>query len=245
MCYGAAMPKETYQYLTLREDRQDLVAITKGIAEYAKKVRAQNIVLVDRAARPLATALLEYWKIVDPAGDHPRIYFLNPDGFSQKRLGISFFGSGARIVGLDIGVERVPHTLDMQREMGNRFKEGYQELYAARMSPTIIFDTCAHTGGTLAAMVAALKKLGFSSLKVGVASQEGDLGQGNVQIDFSFDKIRKCSTCAPFGKDSGVRKRSDISCEPLPRSPKGVAAHRHAVGLRKEIRTVVSRLVKK
>jgi hypothetical protein len=262
LCYGAAMPNEKglfgrlprvvrgYQHFDTRAKRQDLLAITKGLSEQAEKYKAKHIILLDRSARPLATALLEYWRLSGNSKSRPEILFLNPDGFSSKSLGISLIRVGFSSAALSIGEIRKPLTHSDERAMQNSFKSKFPDLFESRHSPVIVFDTCLHTGGTLDSVVQALEKIGFSNLKVGVASKEGKFEDTRTRVDFSFDEVRECETCLPFGHETLVKKGKSIVCTPVSKGAVAFTdngdgnARRQGASLRSEIREIVGKSFK-
>ncbi len=239
-----------YQHFETKEKRQDLLAITKGLSEQAEKYKAKHIILLDRSARPLATALLEYWRLSGGSRSRPEILFLNPDGFSTKSFGISLIRVGYSSAALSIGKVREPLSHSDERAMQNSFKAKFPDLYESRNQPIVVFDTCLHSGGTIDSVVGALQKLGFTNLKIGVGSKAGKFEDARTRIDFSFDTTRECETCLPFGHETLVKKGKSIVCTPV---DKGAVAYtdngdgnarRQGASLRKEIREIVSKSFK-
>lgn len=245
------MPKEKgYQHFETKESRQDLLAITKGLSEQAEKYKAKYIILLDRSARPLATALIEYWRLSGGSKSRPEILFLNPDGFSSKSLGISLIRVGFSSAALSIGEVRKPLTHSDERAMQNSFKSKFPDLFDGRHQPVVVFDTCLHSGGTIDSVVGALEKMGFSNLRVGVASKAGKFEDARTRIDFSFDTVRECETCLPFGHETMVKKGRSIVCKPVDKNAVAFTdngdgnARRQGTSLRREIREIVGKSFK-
>jgi hypothetical protein len=230
-----------YTHFPKKTEREDLVTITQEFTEYIKANKVQNVILIDRSARPFATALLEYWNRTG-LKERPDIHFLNPEGFKSSGGLIKITSVEELIMAVISG--RGTSTPMNERELarfGRMFEEGMPKLHGTRKKSTVLFDTCVHTGETLEPIIIALKKIGFSKLKVGVASARLASRKARKLIDFSYDSVCKNNSCAPFGNETSVTKKSGtFVCEPVTGDMRyGQVKIENAKTLRSEIREIV------
>ena len=59
--------------------------LTKKATEFIRENDLKDLVILDRSARPFATAFITYWNLAHKDEKKPGIYFINPDAFTEKK----------------------------------------------------------------------------------------------------------------------------------------------------------------
>ncbi len=75
---------QDYKFFDSLEKRKELFDYSKAVAEYLRRERISNLILVDRGARPLYIGVREYLYSMYPEEEIPDIFFVNPRGFKSK-----------------------------------------------------------------------------------------------------------------------------------------------------------------
>ena len=171
----------------LEHRRKAVHVISKKTAEYLHEEKIKNIFFIDTSARTAWVPIKYFWDTHFDPKMRPGMYFLNPDGF------LDFWGDQ------DI------------RSIQKRFSQIFHIPFSQKHEPLVLFDTCAHTGGTLTPIIRLLKRLKFSDVRV-ITAQDPDSGS-NIKSVLRLDQFRTDMRCSIFGRDKSVRKDHDIVCK--------------------------------
>lgn len=165
-----------------------LYEIIKNIAEFVEHNKLDDIVLIDRSARPIATAILTYWNLTHPDKRAPGVYFLNPD-IADKNL------SG--------------------EALEKKFREEHPRLFKDKDKGIFVFDVCAHKGDTLKKADRVLTEAGFSDVSYGLEYDgRKDEDRENFPVVFDFTRGRKALLeCFPFGYEQIMRKGDKLHAD--------------------------------
>ena len=171
------------------EEKADnfLYNVTKDTAEYIRAGGFKSVVLMDRSARPFATALGAYWKLAFKQDKKPHIYFINPDAFKEKKS---------------------------EEELVQQFKEEHPYLFKGKDDPTFVFDVCSHSGKTLDETKEGLDRAGFSKISYGLVFDTRDgYEKRKTPVDFSIKYNDRDSGCYMFGDTDFLMKGDKLHVE--------------------------------
>lgn len=190
-----------YGFFKYAEEREEIFLFSKAIAEHLHEKGIKNLVIVDRSSRPLYVGVREYWMAKYPNEKMPDIYFINPEGFKH-------WGNVTHEELDQIDAEGGDlNKIRLQDEILIEFREAYSKLMKGTKDPTMIFDTCIHSGNTLRAVVSAFNAQGFENLEVGSVNPS-DQGS-RVTTDFFITRKRPIKGCYPFDRDRMIEKTFD------------------------------------
>jgi len=229
-----------YQIFRDPEERTELYQHSKGLAKQIQERNIANIVLVDRSARPIYVGLQEYWRLNISTEKMPRIFFVNPAGFSShEHMPLSrpdefdeFFPDDP----VNRCVEGSREDIRPEAEVIDEFKKTHSYLLDRRQESVLLFDICLHSGATIKPVVDTMKKLGFSNLIIGTVYQPN----GNpefVRPNFWITGRKLDNDCNnTFGQDDSIYKTYDSIISNADRSQniRGVTAD-----LRHEIKQLI------
>lgn len=227
---------------------QDVYMVTKNLCEYLRTIPIHNLLLLDKAARPAWHAVSLYWDSHYPEEQRPDMYFLNPAGMKPsaverkgvrralphvaERLADGWF------TGMDFPLIEVTQ-IRTRKEILQEFPRTYAHLMKRRTEPTLVFDTCLHSGETMKPVLVILKHVGFTDLRIGVASNHGN--SSGILPDFIAHPATPYFPCHVFSHDFSVRKTfgksSSLRSEML-----GKEDTQHKDALRAELREILGRL---
>lgn len=204
--------RDGYQFFTTPEERHELVETARRTAEYLHDNKIRNFVIMDRAARPIYIGVKEMWKKLYPNEKLPDIYFLNPTGFMNlneaEKTGQTGLPKGMEMMysgflkGNDLG-----QGIRSQAEIEYDFMKTFQRMLANRNEPTLLFDTCIHSGDSVGNVQTTLRNLGFANLKLGlVGNEKNDSG---MRPDFVAVRGKPLGVCYPFDRDRLTERRFD------------------------------------
>lgn len=171
-----------YKYFKDPESRKDIFEIAKGVSEYLIENNINQLVLIDRAARPAHVAIREYWKNVYPDKDIPSVFFINPNGFSRK-------------------INRSQKKINLDLELS------YPELQKHKQESILLLDACIHSGRTIKRVLKSFKSDGFSEVNTGVIYlNEYSRNHPRINNLVNFEVLSKepYLGCSPFGRDKLV-----------------------------------------
>lgn len=186
---------EKHEYFGHEKEKEYLFKVIEGLSRYISDGGIGNIVLVDRAARHAAAGLRAYWKLGCPKERMPDIYFIDPEPIKE----VIYSSSSMNIN---------KNTLWAGMEAAKMFKARYRHLLKRKEKPTLIFDTCSHSGRSLEAIVNLLKRSRFRNLHTGTAIKAND--QAFIQPDFYIlEKRSYWKGCRVLGQQGtyGVDKK--------------------------------------
>jgi hypothetical protein len=148
--------------------RSEVFSFSKAIAEHLHDNGIEDLVIVDRSSRPLYIGVMEYWKSAYPDERRPGIYFVNPKGFKDKdTLPREELWRANREAALKGDLSESDTNARTRLEIDAEFAEAYPKLMADRDKEVLIFDTCIHSGDTLASVVESFRRMGFKNVQVG------------------------------------------------------------------------------
>jgi hypothetical protein len=179
-----------YDEFDIKQAREDMVEITEVLARYIKERDIENVILLDRAARPSYMGLIKVWNKMFPEEKRPEIYFVNPEGFKTWN-----------------GRKREDVLED--------FRKSYPKL-AESKGNAMIFDVCIHNGDDINPVLKTLKMNGYPKVYVGV-SQNAAHNMFGPPKEFPYvDFLTKNSPtflCCPFGTEWAVTKGKSVTSE--------------------------------
>lgn len=230
------------------EAEREVYLVTKNLCEYLRNTPITNLLLLDKAARPAWNAIAIYWDTHYPSRLRPDMYFLNPVGMrpsATERKGIRRAAphvpellADGWFKGMDFPLSEVTQ-IRTQEEILHEFPQTYPYLMKHCKEPTLVFDTCMHSGGTMRPVLDTLKRVGFSDLRVGIASNHDNYS--GIPLDFVAHPEIPYFPCHVFSYDFSVRKTfgksSSIRSEML-----GKEDTQHKDALRAELRKIFRRL---
>lgn len=200
----ASSPEQTF---TAAQGR-DIVTAAEGIHEYIRDNNIQNVVLLDRNARPTEVALRTVWHHENPGQDRPyTTYFLNTRGFlTEDDLAAQSQASEKGRAGKEFRTAVMSGDYIQQSPAGRTREEIQRDLktttpylFSAREEPTLVFDTCIHEGTSVGAVLRELDSSGFTDLRFGVAGDSTN--SSDIQPDFVALPDSDEMTCGLFGTD--------------------------------------------
>ncbi|MBI2103359.1 hypothetical protein HYT55_05945 [Candidatus Woesearchaeota archaeon] len=199
----------SFQMYRTAEQREEVFKVAKTLGDFVLEHDIRNVLFLDRSARAAHVALREYLRVVG-ASEHPQTYFLNPKVLKD-------------ILHYDRS------TVEFERT--------YRRLVASRTDPTLIFDTCAHSGLSLLVVQTLLKISGFSRIYTGTVSKADR--ESLVHPDFHVVE-RSSLSCQPFGgfmtSSNAVRNVSGSLLSQRETDPRSL---QRAARVRQEIKQIV------
>lgn len=220
---------------------QRIVDTAARVTQYIQDERVQNLVILDRAARPFHIVLNTYWKLTQDDKDLPYdVFFLNPRGLTSDRSSSYLLHE----------VVKSRHTQDTLQGilLPRRQEDVYGDMQSsppivnAIDKTTLIYDNCAHTGETIMNARAALEDVGFTDIRVATASTHGSHGtQGSSLVDFVALPDETYPTCYMFGLDTTIKKPFNTIYSHRNSSSDEQA---HGINLKRELTQLVKRRLK-
>lgn len=197
--------RKEYKFFEEEKERKEIFEYSKKIAEYLRKGNIPNLVVIDRSSRPLYIGVKEYLDKKYPDEKMANIYFMNPKGFKAKEEMTEY--EIEEIIddcAWKQDVSESPEQVRSKGEILKELEETYKKLMLDKDKPLLIFDTCIHSGDSLAPVKKTLKELGFSDIRIG-AINPSDRGS-KVKTDFYVTKQEPEKGCYPFGRDRIIEK---------------------------------------
>lgn len=223
-------------------EREEIFLASEKLTHLIKEGGIKNVIFVDASARPISTGLTTYWHKASPDEPLPGIYFVNPDGFhsmSQKDfLPDDIERRMAVLMGVTVQVLRrmmgynPPEKEHVLPAVVQRFSEVHHRLIQQKDLPTMIVDTCIHTGSTVQKVSEVLRAAGFDHVTVAAVSP--DSGTAAQADTYLLDKTA-INTCYPFGPEGMVEKGDDVISRPADEPAARIVGNR----LRQEIKEII------
>jgi hypothetical protein len=200
--------KSDYEFFSESEEPLLLFQYTKKMVDYIICEGIENLILLDRSARPFYIAIREYFKINKPDKKAPNIYFVNPKGFIEENLNnLSFsnlhklaYASNITASGIYIPNNRNPKAI------ASEFASTYKRLVNEKDKPLLVFDTCIHTGKTMAKVKDILDLVGFEDVQISSVNPADSTSI--IKTDFYLTNEETIRGCFPFGQPNLVKKSS-------------------------------------
>lgn len=206
--------------------RERVYGGAKRLAEYCHDEGVQDLILVDRKARPAWVAFSEYWNLAygEEEVDRPDIHFVSPT--------FTTLGKIATLIPAvrSIVTSRTASKLEQEASASNRpnFSDNPER-------PVVLFDACMHSGLTMTVTKGALELCGLKDVRVAVNQQTSKI-LTDVKPDLVLAPANAAETHMPFGRD-GLVKRQRGKVQAVPETDPQL--RRRARALRLNLRAVV------
>lgn len=214
-------------------ERDEIFLIAERLVRLIKDGGYENIVFIDASARPIATGLTAYWHKAFPNERLPHIAFLNPEAFHSDDPAENHFEDMMRDIAL---FARRGMPKELQASIPSRAIEHLQEVHRRLMEqkdkPTLMVDTCLHTGATTQKVTQALKESGVENVTVAAVSEDP---RTRAQADIYLLEGESLHRCWPYGPETLVEKGDEVVSRPV-EDPAGKIAGRR---LRDEIHDII------
>lgn len=214
------------------QEREEIFQASEHLTELIKEHGFQNIIFVDASARPISTGLTSYWHKALPDERLPGIYFINPEGFHPADEVDQELRDMKKIIKSVFGVHLPGGDEPISSKSINRFREVHHQLQKNKDQPTLIVDTCIHTGDTVKLLQQAMKDSGFADTATAAVSPDPD---AEAHPDFYLLQTQTKRPCYPFGWEGLVQKGDDVVSQPSD-DPDGQFVGRK---LREEIKEII------
>lgn len=175
----------------------------KSIADYAHDEGIENIVLVDKSARPLWVGIARYWSLAHSESRRPGIHFINPASFRTA-----------------IGESGNPYELSRNiTKAGIACREELRTVNSPLVSepakPLMLADACLHSGRAVYLTKRVLQEAGFSDVRFGVVKTTLPSG-GMIEPNIWGSDNALAARCIRSEPGSGLVVNSDTSIFSLP-----------------------------
>lgn len=158
--------KHQYEFFKTKTSRENLFKASKGISEYILEKKIPNIFILDRSSRPVYLGIKKYFEHEHPKEKVPNIYFINPKGTKAiENMGEDEITETIIHSKNQNGPDETVFDIRKTEEISKDFQETYKELIKQKDQPILVFDTCAHTGGSLKHVENTLKNEDFQEIK--------------------------------------------------------------------------------
>lgn len=197
----------------------------KSISEYAYSEGVDDLMLVDKSARPLWAGIAKYWSLAHPEDKRPSFHFINPASFRSAIQG-----------------SRNPNELS--QNIANAGIACREELVssgsslASRMDkPLMLVDSCLHSGRAVYLTKRVLGKAGFDDIRFGVVKAAMPSG-GIINPDVSGTRSVLAARCIRSDAASVLVLNDENSIYSTVRSEAGAIQLGHE--LRREIGEIIT-----
>jgi len=200
---------QEYKFFPDAESRDDLFYFTQKVAEYLKENKIKNLILIDRAIRPIYVGLQEYWKAKYPYQEKFKIYFINPWGIENKEdlsdsdLKSLYQKTIENLDDLDILNNSEPRS---KEEIEKEFREKFSQLIKEKDEPLLILDACLHEGVTISKVKDFFRNEGFSKIFTGVLNLHSQESKFEPDFYLKIPEEKDFKKCFPFGDEILVAK---------------------------------------
>jgi hypothetical protein len=206
----------------------DLYAANAALGEYCIDQEIDDVVFLDRSARPIWNTLSEYLSLAHPDAKKPGFHFLSPDvinGLGDNRSA-------------NVGQKALAAIQNgMNRRMAKReLTYAHNDLLDRQDSRVLVMDICVHSGQSLQATKQFLNHLGINDVKTGAFTVDSRGRKLAVDLDFSFTDDEYMLGCRPYGNDPGLRKAQSMYVRASGDSHHNYARHEARQGGRELIR---------
>lgn len=229
-----------YKFFKDEKERNEVFEYSKKISEYLRSEKIADLIIIDRSSRPLYIGVKEYLKAKYPDEKLPGIYFMNPKGFKAKEE-----LSRSEIEEIIKDCEWKSDLVESSRQVRSRedimkeLEDTYTELMKDKEKPILVFDTCIHSGDSLAPVKKFLINSGFSDIKIGAINPTH--GDSKVDTDFYVTEKHSEKGCYPFDRDRIIEKTFD---HVYSKRTEDTDKRERSVQLRKEIKRIMSDFIK-
>lgn len=168
------------QFFRTSQRVSDAIMIGRNLSNYIKREGVENVIFLDRSARPAYIPLKNAWKKKFPKLKLPNIYFTNNEGYNTNNRSVE--------------------------EIVDEFDRTYSRLSSDKTSKILLFDVCIHSGSTLKPVLNVLEQAGYTEILVGLANPPHNSNGNKHSPDFVALRNGSDNLCYPFERDNMVRK---------------------------------------
>lgn len=238
---GNEVKNSNYDFFRYQQERQELFEYSKTIAEYLRSEKIADLVIVDRSSRPLYIGVKEYLQVKYPDEALPGIFFVNPKGFkAQEDLTAEEVDEIIYSCEWQDDLLESPDQVRGKEKILTELRDVYQKLTADKDKPVLLFDTCIHSGDSLAPVRDIMKQAGFSDLRIG-AINPAEAGS-SVKTDFFVTTEEPEKGCYPFDRDRIIEKTFDHVYSKKTDDPE---KREKSLALRREIKKIIDEYLSK
>lgn len=181
-------------------EEAELFKFIKSIGDYVVEHKIENLIFLDKSSRPAYIGVKQYLRDFYPEyADRVKIFFINPRGFKIE----NYFQTPASENASMIWNSREKKLDDITE----RFEEIYHHLISRRDKPTLIFDTCIHTGSTFDAVEKVFNNVGFSNVDYGTVTERDKDCDTPMDLVIDGHALRGCY---PFHHDPLIERNFDV-----------------------------------
>jgi len=229
-----------YRIFSEPEAQRDIYEISQAVSDYLCGLQREahqpaNLLLIDTSARAAWRGIVTYMDTMYHNVEKPHIYFVNPRGMKpsgEERMGLIFPNEAAMQETDNPGLLKDVRTAE---EIDLDLLRTYPRLVKQKLAPTLVLDTCMHTGDTMKPVVETLQRTGFTDVRVGVMSNHRN--RSGVPIDFVALPETPHYSCHPFYYEGVVSKQFGPSHSV--RANSSYADRMHARQVRTEINQII------
>lgn len=197
----------------------------REIAEYAHKEGIENIILVDKSARPLWVGISQYWEHAFGDKPKPTFHFLNPSFLKSSTESSS---------DPDNLQQRIQEAAQLYISSLLRSRS---KLVQERDSPLLLVDSCLHSGRAVKLTKRMLESADFSDIRIGIVRSTLPKSSG-LSLDVLGVKNTLSANCIRSEEGSNL-VRNKVS-SPFSERVGDRTANSEGVKIRREIRAKIS-----
>ena len=156
------LPRDSIELVSLNEPflskQRALFRGIESMSEYSRSTGINDIVFVDKSARPIWVGVSEYWKIYYPDEKRPSMHFINPIHFKEE-------------IRCCESIEELHERLGfLGTECIDLLEEARSSLVDKRSEPLLLADACMHSGKGLYLVSRVLEEAGFADIRTAVVN---------------------------------------------------------------------------
>src|SRR6266702_993461 len=230
-----------YRIFSEPEAQRDIYEISQAVSEYLRNLHKEahqpaNLLLIDTSARAAWRGIATYMDTMYANVEKPHIYFVNPRGMkptAEERMGLIFPNEAAM---QETDNPELLKDIRTAEEIDLDLLRTYPRLMKQKQAPTLVLDTCMHTGDTMKPVLETLQRTGFTDVRVGVMSNHRN--GSDVPVDFvALPEIPHYS-CHPFYYEGAVNKQYSPSHSVRANSSYADRVHS------RQVRTEINQIIK-
>jgi len=181
---------------------EDIYHANQALGEYCIEEQIEDIVFVDRSARPIWNTLREYLRLAHPDAPLPRMHFLNP-------YSLDTFITNPRILE-EHRAEAIQVGKNNRKVARREAERTSNDLLNRAVSRVLLMDACVHSGRQMEDTRTFLKGLGINDLRLGAFTDSSDGNPLPFTLDFAYTDDSTRLHCKPYGKDAALSKTLSI-----------------------------------
>lgn len=208
------------------QDERYMYEGIRGVSDYCYQQRINNIVLIDKSARPLWAGISQYWDLAYSGNQKPRIQFINPSLFRRT-----------------VKNSKTPSDLsaalhEAANELVAQLQSSRSPLLVDRDHPLLLVDSCMHSGKSVYLTKRVMGIAGFSDVRAGVINTTLVPDSEITPEVIATDSILATRCFRPSAEETLVKDAEySIYSEPIGTSNPDI--YKRAADLRASIRLLV------